>query len=536
MEQPIMQFRAVLADDEISILKGLEDAVDWAALGIKVVALARNGKEALNAIIEHKPDVAVIDIKMPEISGLEVIQRIRDSGIQTDFIILSGYDDFSYAKEAIRYGAKAYLLKPLNNLELYDEIYRICLERSRHGRRGNRSMYQERLNLDFFNKLVDSKILEPGIIRETLKSTGIHLNDSACYVCALLFDQEGSGSRGQEDREIPFEAVLEKLDKEFAQEKHIFWKYNERQIIGIFNVSSMIPFRTAMRCLEVFRDAGLPLPFIGLGDTVSSLMECSYSYNRAMTAITYQLYDDSSRIFTYEAICSTPPTMNLSDIDYLPLVQYIVKKDFEGIRTYCSEFMDKVLYVQMPPPNYVFSLCYTLFHRIEQEFSSFSHEEITEIARAQDLYQFKRLQQIREWLVNSFCQLSEFIDAVYGYATPKYASAQKTASEAEDDIIRIAKEFIHSNITNHIKIEDIARQVHLSPSYFAIYFKNKTNINLRDYLLTEKMEYARRALMNPSTAISDVAYAVGYGDYRSFSRAFKNVHGITPSDFQAKYR
>ena len=86
------------------------------------------------------------------------------------------------------------------------------------------------------------------------------------------------------------------------------------------------------------------------------------------------------------------------------------------------------------------------------------------------------------------------------------------------------------------KRQDIAREVHLSPSYFAIYFKNKTNVNLRDYLLTEKMEYARRVLMNPSASISDVAYDVGYGDYRSFSRAFKNVHGITPSDFQAKYR
>ena len=73
-------------------------------------------------------------------------------------------------------------------------------------------------------------------------------------------------------------------------------------------------------------------------------------------------------------------------------------------------------------------------------------------------------------------------------------------------------------------------------NYFVIYFKNKTNVNLRDYLLTEKMEYARRVLMNPSASISDVAYDVGYGDYRSFSRAFKNVHGITPSDFQAKYR
>ena len=78
--------------------------------------------------------------------------------------------------------------------------------------------------------------------------------------------------------------------------------------------------------------------------------------------------------------------------------------------------------------------------------------------------------------------------------------------------------------------------MHLSPSYFAIYFKGKTGVNLRDYLLAEKMEYARKALTNPDTPISDVAYDVGYGDYRSFSRAFKNVHGITPSDFQARYR
>lgn len=292
----------------------------------------------------------------------------------------------------------------------------------------------------------------------------------------------------------------------------------------------------AVQCLDALRDYQLPLPVIGLGDTVTGLLECAYSYSRALTAITYQLYDSSSQIFTYEVICVTPPAIRLSDIDYMPLVQSIVQKDLNGIRTYCSEFIDKLLYVQMPPPNYIFSLCYALFHLIEEELSGFSHQEITAIATAQDLYRFKRLAQIREWMDSSFCQLAEFIDAVYGYATPKYATAQKNLPETDDNIIKAAREFIHSNITSHIKIEDIARHVHLSPSYFAIYFKNKTNMNLRDFLLAEKMEYARRVLMNPATAVTNVAYDLGYGDYRSFSRAFKNVHGITPSDFQAKYR
>lgn len=530
MEQTI-EFTAILADDENAVLEGLREAVDWQRLGIRLVSLASNGRDALNAIIEHKPDLAIIDIRMPELNGIEVIQRSRNAGIRTDFIILSGYDDFSYARDAMRYGAKAYLLKPLNSTELYDEICRIFLERTSQNRSSTHRLYQEQFNLNFFNNLIDGKILEPAVISRLLQDTDIRLNDSACYVCVLSFDHPLSGGQGS----FSPEPVLQILNKRFAGEKHFFWKYSPDQLIGILNTGSLLPFQAAMACQTALAEAGDQLPVIGVGDTVQGLMECPYSYNRALTAMTYQLYDHSSRIFTHEVICMVPPVLGLSDIDYLPLVQYIVKRDLEGIKTYCNSFIDSLLYVSMPPPNYVFSLCYALFHRVQQEFSSFSHQEITEVAAAQDLYRFRRLEEIRQWLISSFSQLSEFIDAVYGYATPGSA-ARQPVDGAEDPIIQTARDFIHTHITNRIKIEDIARQVHLSPSYFAIYFKNKTNINLRDYLLTEKMEYARKALMNPSASISDVAYDVGYGDYRSFSRAFKNLHGITPSDFQAKYR
>ncbi len=530
MEKAVSQFTIVLADDEESILDGIENWINWAELGISVVSRAQNGSQALEAILEHQPDFAVIDIRMPALTGLEVISRVRNAGLKTEFIILSGYDDFSYAREAIRYGAKAYLLKPFNPSELYDELYRLCLDRSRQDKKGGVRLYQDKLNLSFFNKLVDSKIMEPGMVSSFLRGTDLNLSDSSCYVCALVFDPLPAS------RDLPADRMLFLLNQAFSQEKHVFWKYNDSQLIGIFNSSNVLPFQTTTRCLETLEAEQLPVPVVGIGDTVSGLLECSYSYSRALTAITYQLYSDSSRIFTYENICSTPPSMTFSDIDYMPLVQFIVKKDLEGIRTWCGQFIDQLLYVPMPPPNYIFSLCYALFHLIEEEFSSFSHQEITAAATAQDLYRFKKLSQIREWLISSFCQLAEFIDAVYGYATPKYARRPAEPAEAEDPIIQQAKAFIHHNITNHIRIEDIARHVHLSPSYFAIYFKGKTNVNLRDYLLAEKMEYARRALTNPNTSISAVAYDVGYGDYRSFSRAFKNVHGITPSDFQAKYK
>jgi len=118
MEQNTVEFTAVLADDEYSVLEGVKTAIDWESLGIRIAALASNGHEALDAIIKYKPDLAIIDIRMPDLTGIQVIERCRNAGISTDFIILSGYDDFSYAKEAMRYGAKAYLLKPLNSTEL----------------------------------------------------------------------------------------------------------------------------------------------------------------------------------------------------------------------------------------------------------------------------------------------------------------------------------------------------------------------------------------------------------------------------------
>ncbi len=528
------QFTAIIADDEPAILKGLKESINWSELDLSIIALAHDGREALNLITKLNPDIAIIDIKMPTLSGLDVIRNAKDAGSATDFIILSGYNDFSYAKDAIKYGARAYLLKPLDKEEFYGEVYRICSERAHT----LETPYPDRQFLPygsetvFFNNLIDSKILDSGKIKNILLSSRINLSDSPCYVLVLLFAQDLAENALEE---LPFPLIIAKLNEHFDTIRHRFWKYDHQKIIGIFNTSNTTSFQIAMQCIDVLTAQNLPLPQIGVGDTVSGLFECPYSYNRALTALSYQLYDDRSKIFTYEFICTVPPKVTLSDIDYLPLVQAIVRRDKDAIKNYCDTFIDSLLYVTMPPPNYVFSLCYALFNLIEQEFSSFSQQDITLTTNAKDLYQFKKLTQIRQWLTESFCQLSEFIDAVYGYSDP--ASSRKPAKiteDVKDNIIKTAKEYIHGNIQKHIKIEDIARQVHLSPSYFAIYFKNKTNINLRDYLLNEKMEYAKKKLSDPSISISDVAYDIGYGDYRSFSRAFKNIYGITPSDFQAR--
>ena len=329
--------------------------------------------------------------------------------------------------------------------------------------------------------------------------------------------------------------VCELLKNASLASAYVFFSYKS-YITGIFNQTDTLPLQAAERVLSVLQShtPRKALPCIGAGDTVPALMQCQYSFSRALTALTYRLYNEHRQIFLPSDICTVPPVKKLSDFDVLPLVHFIIKRDHDSIRQFCHGFIKDLLYVEMPPPSYIYSTCYALLYHVEQEFSQYSHEEISEITDPQALYRCRTLHEISGFMIDAFTHLSEYIDAVYGYAESINEASMEIL--CNDEIINTALSYIREHIADRIKIKDIADEIHLSASYFAIYFKNKTNVYLRDYLIQEKMEYARRSLVNPELSIYELAYNLGYRDYRSFSRAFKKIHGVTPSDFQNRYR
>ena len=124
--------KMIIADDERKIRESIRNVIDWEKLGIYLVGLCKNGLEAYDMILDESPDIALVDIKMPALSGLELISRIVHSGQSIEFIILSGYGEFVYTREAMRYGIKHYLLKPCNEEELIGvvkEVADVCYKR-----------------------------------------------------------------------------------------------------------------------------------------------------------------------------------------------------------------------------------------------------------------------------------------------------------------------------------------------------------------------------------------------------------------------
>jgi len=518
---------AILCDDEQAVILDLQKSISWDELGIEIIGTANDGKKAVELILKYQPDIAIIDIRMPGFNGLEAMNTIKIAGSKTEFIILSGYNEFVYAKEAIRLGAKAYLLKPLDTNEMYDTIYRICTDGDG---KSNKRKIKQKLDNSFFRRLIDGNLMDDSAINVMLQECNLNIDNTSSFVIVI-------DTNSNDAFHVPYE-LLCKLDSTVSSERHYFYSTENGKIIGIFNLSNVIAMKIAENCLRVLFDQGIDHAVVGIGDVVPNLSQCSYSYNRAIAALGYRLYDKDCHIFTSENICSVPPSFRLTDLDYSVLIGYIQQMNFSGIEQYCGEFMDRVLYVKMPPPNFVVSTCYAFYRMVEQYFKEYTHEDYLESEDVGKIADLDSIVDINNWLVHSFTQLSIILNAMYGSRQVneiQYRS-QSAYGDDEDDTIRMAKEYIKKNISKDVRIETIAKQVHFSPKYFAVYFKNKTGVNLRDYLLSEKMKYAKKALIDTGISVIDLAYALGYKDYRSFSRAFKALNQITPSEFQSKYR
>lgn len=171
----------------------------------------------------------------------------------------------------------------------------------------------------------------------------------------------------------------------------------------------------------------------------------------------------------------------------------------------------------MPPPNFVVGMCMYLNLNVQSRICAIYPEAKDYFdSSIEEMGMFESAQILYSRLVDGFKAYARILKEVGGESNP---------------IIKSAKKYIEENINRIIKAKDVAAHVNLSESYFTIYFKEKTGVNFRDYILKTKMDYAKSLIKSKKNNIGEIAYLTGYQDYRSFSRAFKNETGMSPSDY-----
>lgn len=120
--------KLIIADDEPAIRMAISTIIDWKSMQIELTGTCKNGPETLKMILEKKPDIVLTDIKMPGMSGLDLIAQVAQTDLMVEFIILSGYADFDYAKQAIKYRVSNYLLKPCNEKQIMEAVQKAATE------------------------------------------------------------------------------------------------------------------------------------------------------------------------------------------------------------------------------------------------------------------------------------------------------------------------------------------------------------------------------------------------------------------------
>ena len=520
--------RVVIADDESSIRNGLNSAVPWDELGMSVIGTAKDGQEAWELIEAYRPAVAVTDIKMPRMTGLELIKQCRDHKLPTKFIILSGYDDFSYAQTAIRYGAKAYVLKPLKIDELMAELEdlkdEILKERSKDASVDltNYHSLQTSSKKLFLNQLIHSEYRHSSDIRQKLTELHLPLTDSPYQVLVFSILQP-DGEAGSKTMAL----LREGIEAETAACRSCTWESGPSEIVTILHTDGLNgPDRVralALSCLQRIRRITGCRADVGIGPAEDELLNASRSYSKALTYLSYQLYEKDWDIYDESVVCTQPPAMSTSSVNTSELLNAIRRNDSGKIRSYCQDYFQSLLYVPMPPPSFIRGMTIYLVTDVQNALRKQVPEGNALFGEMPYVIvnRLHTLTQIMEWTTDLFL----------GYAL----SAGQYFQDRKDGIILEAKQFIKERMDTKIQAEDVASYVNLSASYFTIYFKQKTGVNFRDYVLNVKMEHAKYLLETGQANISEVSYAVGYDDYRSFYRAFKNHTGMTPSEYQAKH-
>lgn len=519
MEQEIT---VLIVDDEEEIRGGLRRVIQREYPYLRFLESVTNGQDGLKMIREYLPDIVITDINMPEMSGLEMIAQAREDGYTGNFVVLSGYDDFKYAQSAIRSGVDDYLIKPV----VMDDLRKI-VERLKQKIEKRRLLQDSKVKLSQSLHKANRIITEQNFISEFLRRelSGNYLSEAIqkidplfemVPVCAIVFYfYKKDILQDDEVSQVGLNVWCGCIRRAMAP-YHICLGYDGRNSSVV-----MLCARPPLDIKEKMRDIADKLYdyyhvrcFVSVGNQVETFQEISRSYKSAAMISTWHIYPQLGKVGDCALI---QKKITYFSIDTMPIIKSIRRGDAASVKAEFQIYTKQLLQNDpTPSPAYLFSMYHFLITEIR------THSEKALDSYTGDTYQamrqFDTFEEIYAWLEKV---LVDFCHEVSIHHV-----------EMQDPVIEKALEYIKSHICQKISAEDVCRHIGLSKTYFSKYFKEKTDLNFRNYLLDLKIDYAQQKLKDNSCTPSELAALLGYEEYSSFSRAFKARTGFSPQDYQ----
>lgn len=488
--------KLLIADDQVSIHKFLDKMIEWEKYGITEVLHACNGKETLELIQSQSPDILILDIKMPVYDGIEVLQKLGSRPHHPKTLILSAYDEFEYAREAMVYGIKHYLLKPIDTGLFVNALQEAILE--------------VRKDTGTLLEAAIMRILQTGGNPEQPETlvNGAHRLGMGPYVAVLI--------------KLPAGYMTELLGRIRPEhEKNVFLPISETDLYIVHCLSREETADQAAqyykeRLVEFRRAYKVDAMFAGISDLQHELRTFPASVVQCQQAVKLGFYTPNSVHRYGRSQFSTQIDITIA----AEWADQIIEKLKTGYTKSSLEEFLKHLFERLEQmrlhPDRVRQLCASLMLLLHQKLS---------LDRKRPLPQPEEFQSIDSFDQVQFKFTAYLMELLHGQA-----DSGQTASTAE--VINKIKEQIDSRYDEDLSLQKIAAQFYINRYQLSRLFKQVVGTNYWQYVTSVRMNKAAELLLFTDHKISSIAGMVGFEDESHFSHAFRKHYGIGPRDYR----
>jgi two-component system, response regulator YesN len=523
-------YSVFLVEDEIVVREGIRDSIPWDQTPYALAGEAPDGEMALSIIKDVKPDILVTDIKMPFMDGLALARIVKKTQPWVKIIILSGHDEFQYAKEAISIGVEEYLLKPVSASELLEAFGKIVsriedekrkldsMENLKQRVQTTTEMLRERWLCDLVTGLADTeKALDQA------RENGVELiARSYAVIIAEL------GADGENFREIS-KAKRTVLSYTGAGTDVISFSFGADRIVCIVKSNaqetleeSVYTFAQGIK-FDVERNTRCTLA-IAIGTPTERIGGIPHSYSDALRAMKY-LSATGRRVIVGINDIQTMEKVDFAKLGSDPVadrLRYVIREDIECL-------VDQYMGMLGDKPLNTHFIGYYLLYDIVVAASAIIAElngDIKAIIPSGGQQEYvNRVSGSRELFE---AEVRRIIGSIVDLREAKGASRYCT-------MIQRAKRYIDTHFADpDISLHTVASFVNVSPNHFSTIFSQEAGESFIEYLTCTRIEQAKRLLLSTQMKSADIGYAVGFNDPHYFSFIFKKNAGMAPRDFRSE--
>ncbi len=533
--------KIMIVDDEFYFREALKVSLPWKELGFEICAEAKNGKDALERIDDCNPDIVIVDINMPIMDGLELVQNVRDRGINCRFIILTGHSEFNYAKQAVQLGVNNYILKPVNEEELKEALFEIKriikmeasieieIEKLKQQVRDSLPMLKDKL----LNELIEGRFKSGK--EETIRKMeylDVCIRSEHYQVVSIEFDYEESLNWDVDDRQL-WKFAVSNIIRDILPEQFVFEICYDRDdkiciIIGLDDIdypngiSPLLENRLELIRTSVSKHLGFTIT-IGVGNEKSDLFDISQSYKESLVAVKSKLTVGKNRIIPYSSVEDSVIKRNLFTAEHRSQLLMNMRTADEAevsslIKQIFLEMRGENIHHEIP-----FVVCI--------EMVAVCLEFIVEVGIGlNDILPNNQLNVIEEiQSKKSIEEMQSWIEELFQYTLE---TLKKNKHSKASRLVEEVKSYIKNNYyNNELSIDEIAKSLFVNYAHLCFIFKRDTGFTINEYLTEFRIKKAKELFDDGNTLILDVADRVGYADANYFGKCFKKRYGLSPSKY-----